>query len=107
MGKTVFNLKWLTQFGWVRECKDDPHKAKCFVCRKIINLGKMGKNALKSHMKSAKHKSNNEMLEGSSNMHLFTTASSSTGIKFKDDPKRETLTNDSSADLTTPCNMAY
>ena len=34
----------------VRECKDDPHKAKCFMCWKIIDLGKMGESALKSHM---------------------------------------------------------
>ena len=102
MGKTVFNLEWLTQYGWVRECKDDPHKVKCFTCWKIIDLGKMGENALKSYMNSVKHKSNNEMLEGLSNMHLFTTASSSTGIKLKNYPKRETLANDSSADLTTP-----
>ena len=106
MGKTIFNLKWLTQYGWVRDCENDPHKAKCFACRKIIDLGKMGKNVLKSHMKSTKHKLNNEMLEGSSNMLLFTTTSSSTGIKFKNYPKCETLANHSSADLTAPCDMA-
>lgn len=87
MGKTVFNLKWIAKYGWVRECKDDRYKAKCFACRKIIDLGKMGENALKSHMKNAKHKSNNEMLEDLSSMHLFTTASSSTDIKLKNGPK--------------------
>ena len=35
--------------------KSDKHSALCFLCIKIIDLGKMGEYALISHMKSKKH----------------------------------------------------
>ena len=58
MGKCVFNRIWLSQpqFKWVKEFKGDRHKANCSVCNKVIDVGRMGECALKSHMNSAKHK---------------------------------------------------
>ena len=58
MGKCVFNRKWLTDQKYkssVREFKSDKHSAICCLCNKIIDLGKMGENAMISHTKSKKH----------------------------------------------------
>ena len=58
--KCVFSCKWLSHnnYSWVRECKEDKYKALCSVCNKTFDIGAMGESALKSHMKSEKHKSN-------------------------------------------------
>lgn len=58
-GKCVFNSQWLTHSlykNWVRPFKGDKHKVNCVWCYKAIDLGNMGEGALKSHLKSAKHK---------------------------------------------------
>ena len=60
MGKCVFNRKWLSdaKFSWVKQFKSDKHKAMYCVCKKVIDIERMGENALKSHMKGDKHKRN-------------------------------------------------
>ena len=58
MGKCVFNRKWLSdaKFSWVKQFKGDKHKAMCSVCcHKVIDIERMGENALKSHMKGEKN----------------------------------------------------
>lgn len=62
MGKTVFNRKWLYKYSWVKEVKSDNRSAYCSVCRKNLDLCKMGESALKSHMLGSKHKLNERML---------------------------------------------
>ena len=64
--KCVFSRKWLSHnnYSWVRECKEDKYKALCTVCNKTFNIGGMGESALKSHMKSEKHKSNQASTSG-------------------------------------------
>ena len=57
-GKCVFNADLVKSYPWIKECKDCKFKAICTVCRKDIDLCKMGELALKSHAKSQKHKKN-------------------------------------------------
>lgn len=64
--KCLFSRKWLSHkdYSWVRECKEDKYKAFCSVCNKSFDIGAMGESALKSHMKSEKHKSNQASTSG-------------------------------------------
>lgn len=54
MGKCIFNAKWTLMYKWVAKA-EDKHKAYCTSCNKLIDLGKMGEGALKSHEKGDKH----------------------------------------------------
>ena len=57
MGKCIFNDGWLCHKDfkdWVRR-DSDKNKAYCYLCKKQIELGKMGEGALSSHQKSRKH----------------------------------------------------
>ena len=60
MGKCVFNQKWCTTYPWVTKA-EDKFKAYCKVCRKIIDLSKMGEGALRSHEKAEKHRFNTRL----------------------------------------------
>ena len=60
MGKCVFNQKWCTTYPWVTKA-EDKFKAYCKVCRKIIDLSKMGEGALRSHEKAEKHRLNTRL----------------------------------------------
>ena len=66
--KCLFSRKWLSNkdYSWVRECnnKEDKYKALCSICNKTFDIGAMGESALKSHMKSEKHKSNQACTSG-------------------------------------------
>ena len=59
-GKFCVNTRWLskTEYKWVRQVKDDLHKAFCIMCNKTINLTRMGEIALRSHMAGSKHQAN-------------------------------------------------
>jgi len=53
-GKCVFNKLWLDNTNykeWILTVDDDPHKAKCSLCMKQIDLARMGESALRVHMK--------------------------------------------------------
>jgi hypothetical protein len=56
MGKTVFNPTWGYKYDWVKAVANDKRQAMCRLCKKNIFLGTMGESALKSHMKSDRHK---------------------------------------------------
>ena len=60
MGKCVFHRKWISdaKFSWVKQIKGDKQKAMCCFCNKMIDIERMGENALNSHMKGEKHKRN-------------------------------------------------
>ena len=60
MGKCVFNQKWCTTYPWVTKA-EDKFKVYCKVCRKIIDLSKMGEGALRSHQKAEKHRFNTRL----------------------------------------------
>ena len=60
MGKCVFNQKWCTTYPWVMKA-EDKFKAYCKVCRKIIDLSKMGEGALQSHEKAEKQRLNTHL----------------------------------------------
>ena len=64
--KCLFSRKWLSNkdYSWVREYKEDKYKALCSICNKTFDIGAMGESALKSHMKSEKHKSNQSCTSG-------------------------------------------
>ena len=57
-GVCTFNDEWTTEDGlkdWVARDPTDNHKAMCLVCRKSFVIQTMGKAALLSHAKGAKH----------------------------------------------------
>lgn len=60
--KSVFNADWANKSinpdfaEWVREVPQNPFSAYCLLCKKIISLSNMGKQALTSHAKRKKHK---------------------------------------------------
>ena len=60
MSKTTnFNSSWLSDpkfSGWLGKHPSSLHKARCILCCKDIDLGNMGKGALRSHADGAKHK---------------------------------------------------
>ena len=50
MEKCVFNPKWVSSYGWVMKAEEYN-----VYCKKLIDLGKMGENAVRSsHMRKAK-----------------------------------------------------
>lgn len=57
MGKCRFNTLWLrvSKYEWVEAVPGNEWEAQCSLCHKKIKLGTMGRMALESHMKSAKH----------------------------------------------------
>ncbi|GBN63461.1 hypothetical protein AVEN_148793-1, partial [Araneus ventricosus] len=51
-GKCVFNPLWLNKQNyktWLSST-NDKHKAKCSLCNKEIDIGRMGEYAVKAHM---------------------------------------------------------
>ena len=112
MGKSCFNQKWLVdpELRWVREQTGNRHAAFCAVCKKTIDLSKMGESALKSHMKSKTHISNvdihKNLMEGRGMPYYFPSASdqSAGGSKTQGVSTSKTTTVSSdSASTVTPC----
>lgn len=57
--KCVFNRAWEEAEdykNWVKALKGDNRKAVCVLCQKAVDVSSMGESALKSHMKSEKHR---------------------------------------------------
>lgn len=52
---TIFQSSYTLQFPWVKEHPNDKFSAMCTWCKTVINITSMGRTALKSHAKSAKH----------------------------------------------------
>ena len=60
-GNYIYNRQWElnSQYkGWLTAFKGDRKKALCKCCDRIIDVSNVGESALKSHMKSKRHKSN-------------------------------------------------
>jgi len=58
-GKCRFNDAWLQHevySAWILKIPGKPESARCKLCLSNFNIGNMGEAALKSHMKSEKHK---------------------------------------------------
>ena len=75
-GVWTFNDEWTTEDGlkdWVARDPTDNHKAMCLVCRKSFVIQTMGKAALLSHAKGAKHLSllNHHVKKGPKIDHYF------------------------------------
>ena len=63
-GNCIYNRQWElnSQYkGWVTAFKGDRKKALCKFCDRMIDISNMGESALKSHMKSEKHKNNSRI----------------------------------------------
>lgn len=71
--KCSFKHKWLStkDYSWVRQFKGDKYKVLCSICNKIFDIGSMGESALKSHMKSDKHKSCEASVSGTATGAFF------------------------------------
>lgn len=52
---TKYNRKYELEFSWVTEDPAFNSSARCTLCKTTISLGRMGRTALRSHAKSAKH----------------------------------------------------
>jgi len=76
--ETSFQPSWQTLYPWVRKSKL-PGIAECTFCgpNKQINFTSMGRTALTSHEKSAKHKGFEEAARKSETMDSFISSSSS------------------------------
>lgn len=73
-GKCKFQSAWLEHSEyrhWVRPETSDPYRAKCAVCQRSVDIATMGESALKSHQKSAKHRSKVAAGEGCSSVTSF------------------------------------
>lgn len=80
-GKCKFQSAWLEHSEyrhWVRPETSDPYRAKCAVCQKSVDIATMGESALKSHQKSAKHRSKVAAGEGCSSVTSFLQAANVT-----------------------------
>ncbi|KAH7951197.1 hypothetical protein HPB52_006254 [Rhipicephalus sanguineus] len=76
-GECKFQSAWLEHSEyrhWVRPETSDPYRAKCTVCQKSVDIATMGESALKSHQKSAKHRSKVAAGEGCSSVRSFLRA---------------------------------
>lgn len=65
-GNCIYNRQWELNSkykGWLTAFKADRKKALCKCCDRMIDISNMGESALKSHMKSERHK-NNSRIEG-------------------------------------------
>ena len=63
-GNCIYNWQWElnSQYkGWLTAFKADRKKALCKCCDRIIDISSMGESALKSHMKSERHKNNSRI----------------------------------------------
>lgn len=75
-----FQHKWLLleEFkDWLKPVDDNEHCAKCSVCVKKIEIGKMGISALRSHMRAKSHTDAVALRSGKSIIHFFSSATSS------------------------------
>ncbi|KAK0143227.1 hypothetical protein N1851_018653 [Merluccius polli] len=83
-GKCQFNNVWLhlDKYKTWLEKVEDPSKARCGLCSKIIDISNMGEAALTSHAKGAKHKAVVAVREGSSMTitSFFSSPSTSTSV---------------------------
>ncbi|KAJ8671436.1 hypothetical protein QAD02_002695 [Eretmocerus hayati] len=82
--KCVFENDFIVDFPWTRPVESDRYSAKCVLCNKVFSLSNMGRQALVSHEKSAKHQNILKILEttpviikSSSSPNLSITPSSS------------------------------
>ena len=99
--KCLFSRKWLSNkdYSWVREYKEDKYKALCSICNKTFDIGAMGESALKSHMKSEKHKSNQACTSGIK-MTTFLAVKTLTNNIQPDDSANSGLCSDSGSECT-------
>lgn len=58
MGKCKFNKEWLSTHQWLEEDKNDNYKAKCKLCNKDFSISNKGYSAVKQHMESNTHQTN-------------------------------------------------
>ena len=63
-GNCIYNWHWELNSkykGWFTAFKAERKKALCKCCDRMIDISNMGESALKSHMKSERHKSNSRI----------------------------------------------
>jgi len=57
-GKCIFNDLWIQRLeykGWLRREPSNRHKAFCTLCKKSLDISKMGESAVAVHHKGKKH----------------------------------------------------
>ena len=63
-GNCIYNWQWElnpTYKRWLAAFKGDRKKALCKCCDRTINISNMGESALKSHIRSERHKNNSRI----------------------------------------------
>ena len=100
-GLCTFQDSWIhdSEFKlWVKRNKS-PNEAYCKLCSKTIDIKSMGRQALVSHSKSAKHK-NTLARQNSSSIQGFFSPSTSTSNASNSQTQKETSVSVSSAPKT-------
>ncbi|XP_063216687.1 uncharacterized protein LOC134527710 isoform X1 [Bacillus rossius redtenbacheri] len=81
-GKISFQSDWKNEFPWAEEVKGDRHSAKCSLCNTTFSILSMGRTAVVSHSKGAKHVSKCKSIQKSAPINSWAvsaTSSSSAG----------------------------
>src|SRR5579872_6528327 len=79
MKKTVLNSEWTSRHlhpefsSWLNDVKDRPYYAYCSICKSTFSLSNMGKQAITSHMKGAKHVKNFHLASSQSSQGTLAT----------------------------------
>ena len=63
-GECIYNRQWELYSdykGWLTAFKADRKKAFCKCCDQMMDISNMGESALKSHMRSKRHKNNGKI----------------------------------------------
>lgn len=76
-GKCSYQTDWEKTFSWVKPVPKDIYSAECKLCSKSFNIDSMGRAALVSHAKGAKHISKEQNIAKSAPLDLWVRPSSS------------------------------
>lgn len=76
-GKCSYQTDWEKTFSWVKAVPKDIYSAECKLCSKSFNIDSMGRAALVSHAKGAKHILKEQNIAKSAPLDLWVRPSSS------------------------------
>ncbi|KAG8258994.1 hypothetical protein J6590_019465 [Homalodisca vitripennis] len=86
LSSTSFQPSYLLEFPWVKEHPSIKTMAICSWCNKGISISGMGKTALKSHSKSAKHILNEKNRQKSLLLNMFFKDNVADSISLSGEP---------------------
>ena len=75
--KTSYNKNWEMEFTWAKSDSNSPENAHCIICKTTFKIIHGGKNDIKKHGKSDKHKKLERSIASSSKVSAFFSKSDS------------------------------